>query len=165
MMSENKSQHIDSASLLELTTRIVSAYAGNATLTPSELTETITSVSRTLSQLGSTSVEPEQKELTPAVPVKKSVTPDFIVCLEDGQKQKMLKRHILSAHGLTPDDYRAKWGLPRDYPMVAPNYARARSDLAKQFGLGTTPRKASEPVAPAPEAPAPRRGRRAKTAA
>ena len=75
-------------------------------------------------------------DLKPAVPVKKSVTPDYIICLEDGKRCKMLKRHLMSSFGLTPDEYRAKWGLPSDYPMVAPNYAKARSDLAVKLGLG-----------------------------
>ena len=140
-MSDKTVQNVDSNLLLELTARIVGAYAGNAKLSPNELTDTIAAVSRTLAQVGAASGEPEKKEAVPVVPVKKSVTPDFIVCLEDGQRHKMLKRHILSAHGLSPDDYRAKWGLPGDYPMVAPNYAATRSQLAKQIGLGRSPRK------------------------
>jgi len=79
---------------------------------------------------------PAKEELKPAVPIKKSVTPDYIICLEDGKKLKMLKRHLMSSYGITPDEYRAKWGLPADYPMVAPNYAKARSDLAVKLGLG-----------------------------
>jgi predicted transcriptional regulator len=150
---------IDSATLLELTARIVSAYASNTTLSPNELTDMIGSVSRALSQLGSTKVEAETKELVPAVPVKKSVTADYIVCLEDGKKLKMLKRHLMSTYGMTPADYRTKWSLPRDYPMVAPNYAETRSQLAKKIGLGKTPAK----VAP-PAKPAARRGRPRKVA-
>jgi predicted transcriptional regulator len=80
--------------------------------------------------------EPEKIELVPAVSIKRSVTPDYIVSLEDGKKFKSMKRYLMRAHGLTPDEYRAKWGLPRDYPMVAPNYAKARSDLARKMGLG-----------------------------
>ena len=94
--------------------------------------------------------EPEQKPLVPAVAIRKSVTPDYIVSLEDGRKFKSLKRHLAGTYGMTPDEYRAKWGLPRDYPMVAPNYAKARSDLAKRMGLG---RKG-------PAAPAKKRGRK-----
>ena len=135
-MSESSTRSIDSNTLLTLTAQIVSAYAGNASLSPTELTETIASVSRALAQLSSAATEPEKKELIPAVPVKKSVTPDFIVCLEDGKKLRMLKRHLMSTYGMTPADYRVKWGLPRDYPMVAPNYAAARSQLAKKMGLG-----------------------------
>jgi predicted transcriptional regulator len=159
MMSETTAANIDSATLLDLTARIVSAYAGNATLTPSELTDVIGSVSRALSSLSSTAVEPEPKELAPAVPVKKSVTADFIVCLEDGKKLKMLKRHLMSTYGMTPADYRAKWNLPRDYPMVAPNYAATRSQLAKKIGLGKSPAKPASAAKPAA-----RRGRPRKTA-
>ncbi len=158
-MSEITAPNIDSATLLDLTARIVSAYAGNATLSPTELTDVIGSVSRALSQLSSTTVEPEPKELAPAVPVKKSVTADFIVCLEDGKKLKMLKRHLMSTYGMTPADYRTKWNLPRDYPMVAPNYAATRSQLAKKIGLGKSPAKPSTPAKPAA-----RRGRPRKAA-
>jgi len=159
MMSESTTNNIDSGTLLDLTARIVSAYAGNATLSPVELTDLIGSVSRALAQLNVTTVEPEAKELTPAVPIKKSVTADFIVCLEDGKKLKMLKRHLMSTYGMTPADYRAKWNLPRDYPMVAPNYAATRSQLAKKIGLGKSPAKPS-----APAKPAGRRGRPRKVA-
>jgi predicted transcriptional regulator len=157
MMSEITASNIDSATLLDLTARIVSAYAGNATLSPAELTDVIGSVSRALSQLSSTSVEPEPKELSPAVPVKKSVTADFIVCLEDGKKLKMLKRHLMSTYGMTPADYRTKWSLPRDYPMVAPNYAATRSQLAKKIGLGKSPAKPSTPAKPAARRGRPRK--------
>jgi len=158
-MSENTVHNIDSATLLDLTARIVSAYAGNTTLTPTELTDIIGSVSRALTQLSTTNVEPEVKELTPAVPIKKSVTADYIVCLEDGKKLKMLKRHLMSTYGMTPADYRTKWGLQRDYPMVAPNYAATRSQLAKKIGLGKSPAKPAAPVKPAA-----RRGRPRKVA-
>jgi predicted transcriptional regulator len=160
MMSEGTTTSIDSATLLDLTARIVSAYAGNASLSPTELTEIIGSVSRALTQLSSAKVEPEARELTPAVPVKKSVTADYIICLEDGKKLKMLKRHLMSTYNMTPNDYRTKWNLPRDYPMVAPNYAATRSQLAKKIGLGKSPAK---PVAP-PAKPAARRGRPRKVA-
>ena len=158
-MSEITAPNIDSATLLDLTARIVSAYAGNATLSPTELTDVIGSVSRALAQLSATTVEPEPKELSPAVPIKKSVTADFIVCLEDGKKLKMLKRHLMSTYGMTPADYRTKWGLARDYPMVAPNYAATRSQLAKKIGLGKSPAKPATPAKPAA-----RRGRPRKTA-
>jgi predicted transcriptional regulator len=158
-MSETATHNIDSATLLELTARIVSAYAGKATMSPTELTDIIGSVSRALTQLSSSTIEPEIKELTPAVPVKKSVTADFIICLEDGKKLKMLKRHLMSTYGMTPADYRTKWSLPRDYPMVAPNYAATRSQLAKKIGLGKSPAKESNPAKPAA-----RRGRPRKAA-
>jgi predicted transcriptional regulator len=134
---------IEPAILLELTAKIVSAYAGNAKLSATELTDTIGSVSRALAQISSAGLEPEKRELMPAVPVKKSVTPDFIICLEDGKKLRMLKRHLMSTYNMTPDQYRTKWGLPKDYPMVAPNYARTRSELAKKIGLGKSSRKAA----------------------
>jgi predicted transcriptional regulator len=156
-MSEITAPNIDSATLLDLTARIVSAYAGNATLSPTELTDVIGSVSRALAQLSATTVEPEPKELSPAVPVKKSVTADFIVCLEDGKKLKMLKRHLMSTYGMTPVEYRTKWGLPRDYPMVAPNYAATRSQLAKKIGLGKSPAKPAVPAKPAARRGRPRK--------
>ena len=124
--------------LLELTTEIVSAHVSNNTLPVNELPQLIQDVYRTLSAVGGT-VAPSEKP-QPAVPVKKSVTPDYIICLEDGKKLKMLKRHLKTAYNLTPDDYRERWGLPRDYPMVAPNYAKHRSSLAKKIGLGTKSR-------------------------
>jgi len=135
-MTEKAARTIDSAFLLELTTRIVASYAAKANLTVTELTDTIGSVSRALGVIGGGTVAPEKKELIPAVSVKKSVTPDFIVCLEDGKKLKMLKRHLMSTYNMTPEQYKAKWDLPKDYPLVAPNYARTRSELAKKIGLG-----------------------------
>lgn len=152
------SDKIEPAILLELTTKIVSAYAGNAKLSATELTDTIGSVSRALAQISSAAMEPEKRELMPAVPVKKSVTPDFIICLEDGKKLRMLKRHLMSTYNMTPEQYRTKWGLPKDYPMVAPNYARTRSELAKKIGLGKSSRK---PAAAAKRAVPRRRGARA----
>ena len=122
---------------LGLTGEIVSAYVSKNTIPASEIPALISSVYQSLTTLGSSPaavVAPE--ELRPAVPVKKSVTPDYIVCLEDGKKLKTLKRHLNSAYGLTPDEYRAKWGLPSDYPMVAPNYAKSRSEMAVKIGLG-----------------------------
>ena len=122
---------------LGLTGQIVSAYVSKNTIPASEIPALISSVYQSLTTLGSSPaavVAPE--ELRPAVPVKKSVTPDYIVCLEDGKKLKMLKRHLNSSYGLTPNEYRAKWGLPSDYPMVAPNYAKSRSEMAVKIGLG-----------------------------
>ena len=124
--------------LLELTTEIVSAHVSNNTLAVSDLPQLIQDVYRTLSAVGTGGVSGERPQ--PAVPVKKSVTPDHIICLEDGKKLKMLKRHLKTAYDMTPDEYRERWGLPRDYPMVAPNYAKHRSSLAKKIGLGTKPR-------------------------
>jgi predicted transcriptional regulator len=165
-MSDKTTHGIEPAMLLELTTKIVSAYAGKAKLTAAELLDAIGSVSRALSDISSPVEEPEKKELNSAVPIKKSVTPDFIICLEDGKKLKMLKRHLMSTYNMTPEQYRVKWNLPKDYPMVAPNYARTRSELAKKIGLGKP--VASESVLPepvAPEPPASKKAGRKKAAA
>ncbi|MEQ8667195.1 MAG: MucR family transcriptional regulator [Rhodospirillales bacterium] len=125
--------------LLELTTEIVAAHAGNNTVSPEELSRMINDVFNTLANVGEPTTSAQRAK--PAVPVKKSVFPDYLVCLEDGRKLKMLKRHLNTAYGMTPDEYRAKWGLSADYPMVAPNYAKKRSTLAKKIGLGTKPRR------------------------
>jgi len=127
--------------VLNLTAQIVSAHLAHNTVPANDLPALIQSVFNTLKNAGSKVVEPEK--LQPAVPVKKSVFPDYIVCLEDGKKLKMLKRHLQTSYGMTPEQYREKWGLPRDYPMVAPNYAEKRSALARQSGLG---RKAPGPA-------------------
>jgi len=124
--------------LLELTTEIVSAHVSNNTLPVNELPQLIQDVYRTLSSVGGVTIASERPQ--PAVPVKKSVTAEYIICLEDGKKLKMLKRHLKTAYDMTPDEYRERWGLPRDYPMVAPNYAKHRSSLAKKIGLGTKSR-------------------------
>jgi predicted transcriptional regulator len=128
--------------LLELTAHIVSAYVEKNRLPASGLSELIASVSASISSLGQPP-EPVAAPLVPAVNPRRSVTPDYIICLEDGKKFKSLKRHLGVHFGLTPEAYRTKWGLPADYPMVAPNYAASRSELAKSIGLG---RKAAEPV-------------------
>jgi predicted transcriptional regulator len=140
-MSEQNAVSTDSKTLLTLTADIVSAYAAKATLTPAALNDVIGEVSRALGRIGTdaAAAAAEPVELVPAVPIKKSVSADFIVCLEDGKKLKMLKRHLRGAYGMTPAEYRAKWNLPRDYPMVAPNYAATRSQLAKKIGLGRNP--------------------------
>jgi predicted transcriptional regulator len=125
--------------LLELTTEIVSAHAGHNTVAPAELPRLIQDVYRTLAQVGASREAPERPR--PAVPIEKSVAADHIVCLEDGKQLKMLKRHLKSAYNMTPEQYRERWGLKPGYPMVAPNYAKHRSQLAKKIGLGTRPRK------------------------
>ena len=125
--------------LLELTTEIVAAHACNNTITPGELPQLIQDIYKTLVVVGTTPLAPERPR--PAVAIKKSIFPDYIVCLEDGKKLKMLKRHLKTAYNLTPEEYRKRWGLPIGYPMVAPNYAKHRSNLAKKIGLGTKPRK------------------------
>src|SRR5918994_6055535 len=121
---------------VELATEIVSAYVGNHNVATGDLAALIRDVHTAWQQSASGTSEPEPEPLTPAVSVKKSVTPDAIICLEDGKKFKSLKRHLRTDHNLSPEEYRAKWGLPRDYPMVAPNYAASRSELAKKMGLG-----------------------------
>ena len=120
---------------LELTTEIVAAYVSNNPVQSSELSNLIRSVHETLQGLSGPAAE--VTEAKPAIPVKKSVTDDYIICLEDGKKFKSLKRHLRAKYDMTPEEYREKWGLPYDYPMVAPSYARKRSKLAKQMGLGT----------------------------
>jgi len=126
------------ADVLGLTAQIVAAHVSNNSVTPDALPTLIQDVYRTLAGVGKETPQPDKPQ--PAVPVKKSVFPDHIVCLEDGKKLKMLKRHLKTAYNLTPEQYRERWGLSSDYPMVAPNYARHRSSLAKKIGLGTKPR-------------------------
>jgi predicted transcriptional regulator len=120
--------------MLKDVARLVSAYVANNTVSVAELPNIIAQFHAALT--GAVAPAPEVLELVPAVSIRRSITPDFIICLEDGKKLKMLKRHLQTAYGLTPDEYRAKWGLPHDYPMVAPNYAEQRSELAKKIGLG-----------------------------
>ncbi|KAA0597663.1 putative transcriptional regulator [Azospirillum lipoferum] len=129
-----------SNALLSLTTEIVAAHVSNNTVALTDLPTLIEQVYKSLANVGTEPVVAEERP-QPAVPIKKSVTPDYIVCLEDGKKLKMLKRHLKTAYNMTPEEYRDRWGLPTDYPMVAPNYARQRSSLAKQIGLGTRARR------------------------
>jgi predicted transcriptional regulator len=133
----------DRAEVIEMTADIVSAYVGNNSVSTTDLPTLIQSVHRALTGVsgGVETVEVAPKE--PAVPVKRSITPDYLVCLEDGRKFKSLKRHLRTKYNLSPEEYRGKWGLAKDYPMVAPNYAKARSDLAKQMGLGQGGRQAA----------------------
>jgi predicted transcriptional regulator len=126
---------INQDELLSLTTEIVSSYVSNNSVPVAELGSLIGQVYTTLNGLNGTPVA-EEVQLQPAVPIKKSIMPDFLVCLEDGKKLKMLKRHLMTRYNMSPDDYRERWGLPADYPMVAPNYANQRRDLAKKIGLG-----------------------------
>jgi predicted transcriptional regulator len=145
--------------LAELTADIVSAYVSKNAVRSTDLPSLISEVHQALVSLRSEAKAPEQAEAPkPAVPIKKSITPDYLISLENGQRFRSLKRHLMTSYGMTPDEYRQKWGLPADYPMVAPNYAAQRSELAKSLGLG---RKAAEPE---PVAPA-KRGRKAKAEA
>jgi len=125
-----------SSDLLRMTTEVVSAYLGNNSVPASQISEVIGTVHSALKNLSAGTGEPEPEPLRPAVPIKKSVTPEYIICLEDGKQLKMLKRHLRTTYDMTPEEYRAKWGLPASYPMVAPNYARQRSEFAKKIGLG-----------------------------
>lgn len=128
--------------LIEMTTDIVSAFVSNSSISAADLPSLIHQVHKTLSDISTgAEAEPASPSQSPAISVKKSITPDFLICLEDGRKFKSLKRHLRTKYDLTPEQYRAKWNLPKDYPMVAPNYAAARSNLAKQSGLGQGGRK------------------------
>jgi len=133
----------DKAEIIEMTAEIVAAYVENNTVASADLPGLIQSVHRALSGVtaGPETVEAPPKE--PAVPVRRSITPDHLVCLEDGRKFKSLKRHLRTKYNMSPEEYRTKWSLPKDYPMVAPNYAKARSELAKQMGLGQGGRQAA----------------------
>jgi predicted transcriptional regulator len=122
--------------IIEMTSEIVASYVEKNTISPGELPTLIQSVYRALTGVNTAVEVVEAPVKEPAVPLRRSITPDFLVCLEDGRKFKSLKRHLRTRYNLSPEDYRSKWGLPKDYPMVAPNYAKARSDLAKQMGLG-----------------------------
>jgi predicted transcriptional regulator len=128
-----------------LSADIVSAFVSNNSVPTSDLPALISSVHAALNAIAQGTVEQPKAELIPAVSIKKSITPDQIICLEDGKRFKSLKRHLRTAYGMTPDQYRAKWGLASDYPMVAPNYAKARSELATKMGLGQKRRKATAP--------------------
>jgi predicted transcriptional regulator len=136
------------ADLIELSSEIVAAYVGHNALSPTDLPKLIAEVYAALKALGTAPQPSEAEAPKPAVPVRRSVTPDYLVCLEDGKKFKSLKRHLMTHHSLTPQQYRERWGLPADYPMVAPNYSATRSTLAKSSGLGR-------------KAPPSRRGRKA----
>ncbi|MFP4362128.1 MAG: MucR family transcriptional regulator [Alphaproteobacteria bacterium] len=135
-MTEKMSQN----ELLALTTEIVSSHVSNNTVPVSDVPDLIKHTYASLAGLGQPAEEEQAEKPTPAVPIKRSVTDDYIVCLEDGKKLKMLKRHLKTRYNMTPDEYRKRWGLSEDYPMVAPNYAKQRSNLAKKIGLGTKPR-------------------------
>jgi MucR family transcriptional regulator, transcriptional regulator of exopolysaccharide biosynthesis len=131
----------DTVDYIALTAEIVSAYVSNNTVASADIPALINQIHGALLQVSSGETQPSSEPLKPAVPVKRSINPDFIVCLEDGKKFKSLKRHLRTQYGLTPEQYREKWSLPADYPMVAPNYAAARSQLAKQMGLGQQRRR------------------------
>ena len=142
---------------------IVSAYVGQNSIPSSEVSSFLKSIYDGITAIANGTTEPLPADpLVPAVAIKKSVTNDYIISLEDGKKFKSLKRHLSASYGMTPDEYRAKWGLPHDYPMVAPGYAATRSALAKEIGLGRKTADASAPKAVKPKGPAKKRGRPAK---
>lgn len=142
-MSDQLHNDLSESALLRLTAGIVSAYISKNALPAQQIPDVINTVFSSLNGLNSAPREAQVEPLKPAVPVRKSVTPEYIVCLEDGKKLKMLKRHLRSTYNMSPDEYRARWGLPSDYPMVAPNYAAQRSEFAKKIGLG---RSSSRPA-------------------
>lgn len=133
-----------SGSFIELTANIVSAYVSNNSVAAADIPALINQVHNALTRVSGGQSDVPAEPLRPAVPVKKSITPEYIVCLEDGKKFKSLKRHLRTQYSMTPEQYRDKWALPPDYPMVAPNYAAARSQLAKQMGLGQQRRRRSK---------------------
>ncbi len=129
-------QKAERGEILRMTAEVVAAYVGNNSLSATQLPEVINTVYGTFNRVkGATTLANGQPQKA-AIPVRRSITPDYIVCLEDGKKLKMLKRHLRTVYGLPPDEYRVKWGLPTDYPMVAPNYSKQRSAFAKKIGLG-----------------------------
>ena len=136
-MENNNDDYVERGELLALTSDIVSSHVSNNSVAMSDVPGLIEQVFLSLEKLGSPKAELVAERPKPAVPVRRSVLPDYIVCLEDGKKLKMLKRHLRTAYDMTPDEYRERWGLPADYPMVAPNYAAQRRVLAKKIGLGT----------------------------
>jgi len=135
-MTETVAPKMAEEELLRMTADVVAAYVSNNTLPTAQLAEVINAVYRSLKGLEEPVTEPAPEPVKPAVPIRKSITPDYLICLEDGKKLKMLKRHLRSTYNMTPDEYRTRWGLAADYPMVAPNYAEQRSAFAKKIGLG-----------------------------
>jgi len=135
-MSDETAKTVSRIDYLRMATDIVSAYVGNNKVDRSNIPALINGVFDSLNNLDGGTVDLQRTAPKPAVSVRKSVTPDYIVCLEDGKKLKMLKRHLRTSYNMTPEEYRARWNLPSDYPMVAPNYAKRRSDFAKKIGLG-----------------------------
>ena len=135
-MGEKPTTGVGQRSVLEMASEIVSAYLRHNTLPSGRVPEFIHSVHKSLSEIDKGAVNSEDQAPKPAVPIRRSITPDHVICLEDGKKLKMLKRHLRATYNMSPDEYRTKWNLPPDYPMVAPNYAARRSEFAKKSGLG-----------------------------
>lgn len=135
-MTEENRKALESGEILRMATEIVSAYVSHNALPSGHIPDLIQTIYKSLSDLDTPNAQVGEEAQKPAVSVKKSISPDYLVCLEDGKKLKMLKRHLRTTYDMTPEEYRAKWNLPADYPMVAPNYAAQRSDFAKKIGLG-----------------------------
>jgi predicted transcriptional regulator len=140
----------DQTQLIELTADIVAAHVSNNNVAVGDVANLVQRVHEALSGLGQAAAEPEEQKKVPVVSVRASVKPDYIVCMECGRKQKTLKRHLQSAHGMTPDQYRGDYGLPREYPMTAPNYSQQRQDMARSIGLGRKPQGGATGQATAP---------------
>lgn len=138
-MDEELDEKIAREDVLRMAVDVVAAYVSNNQVASTQIPEVINSVFASLTELEGSPPEAKAEPQKPAVPIRRSITPDYIVCLEDGKKLKMLKRHLQTTYNMTPEEYRAKWGLSSDYPMVAPNYAKQRSEFAKQIGLGRKP--------------------------
>ena len=136
MSHEATQQKAERGDILRMTAEVVAAYVGNNSLPATQLPDVINTVYGTLHRVNGVSAPANGHSQKAAIPVRRSITPDYIVCLEDGKKLKMLKRHLRTVYGLSPEEYRSKWGLPSDYPMVAPNYSKKRSAFAKKIGLG-----------------------------
>ncbi len=139
IMTDEVNDKASREEVLRMAVDVVAAYLSNNQVASAQIPDVISSVFQSLSDLDVTPSETKAEPQRPAVPVRKSVTPDYIICLEDGKKLKMLKRHLQTTYNMSPDEYRTKWSLPADYPMVAPNYAKQRSDFAKRIGLGRKP--------------------------
>ena len=136
MSQEAMQQKAEQGDILRMTAEVVAAYVGNNSLSATQLPEVINTVYGTFNRVNGATTLANGQPQKAAIPVRRSITPDYIVCLEDGKRLKMLKRHLRTVYGLSPDEYRAKWRLPTDYPMVAPNYSKQRSAFAKKIGLG-----------------------------
>ena len=136
MSHEATQQKAERGDILRMTAEVVAAYVGNNSLPATQLPDVINTVYGTLHRVNGVAPPVNGHSQKAAIPVRRSITPDYIVCLEDGKKLKMLKRHLRTSYGLSPEEYRSKWGLPSDYPMVAPNYSKKRSAFAKKIGLG-----------------------------
>ncbi|MGD2132506.1 MAG: MucR family transcriptional regulator [Maricaulaceae bacterium] len=144
MPDEKDESTIQSEDVMRMTTDIVASFVSNNTIPVESVPEVIRKVHETVHRLANSTVETPTEKPKPAVPISRSITDDYLICLEDGRKLKMLKRYLRSNYGMTPEDYRRKWGLAADYPMVAPNYAKRRSEFAKKIGLGKEGRKRSK---------------------